>query len=218
MILTESLRTFPTTYAEGEYRTGITGTSDCNEYIPLYALGAHKLITFDNSDVKVLEYNFPTSAIHVSRVLRGYSNLSLALKSSNTIYNYYFKVGGITNNIKVTKGLIYDDNSNILLCLGINSKYVLDTPINTVRGNPDKDKFVLFISTELDQDRYKNLKRKLNELYIEEFKSLGIDIVLSSKIPTWLFKNNSKPLKFSTITKMNKHLKEELPAKILDMA
>ena len=40
----------------------------------------------------------------------------------------------------------------------------------------------------------------------------------TSRINNWLFKNNVKPLKFKTVIQMNKHLKEEVPKRILEMS
>ena len=46
-----------TSYAENNYRTRITGTSDCNEYIPVYAISSHTLLTFKDSDRHVIFHN-----------------------------------------------------------------------------------------------------------------------------------------------------------------
>ena len=75
----------------------------------------------------------------------------------------------------------------------------------------------VFISNLIDDPLYKNIKKKLNDLYIDIAKQVGLDIVTTSRINNWLFKNNVKPLKFKTVMQMNKHLKEEVPQRILEM-
>ena len=54
-------------------------------------------------------------------------------------------------------------------------------------------------------------------MYINEAKLLDLDIIISNRIVNWVFKNNVKPLKFKSVVKMNKHLKDEVPMRILDM-
>ena len=38
------------TYTEANFRTSIVGTSDCNEFIPVYAIANHKLLVFKDLD------------------------------------------------------------------------------------------------------------------------------------------------------------------------
>ena len=64
---------------------------------------------------------------------------------------------------------------------------------------------------------YKNFRKKLTELYIDPAKNLGIDVINTSRATNWLFKNNVKELKFKTVVAMNKHLKDELPKKVLEI-
>lgn len=207
-----------TSYAENNYRTRITGTSDCNEYIPVYAISSHTLLTFKDSDIKVMEYNMPISEIQSYNYVRTYSDLVQRIKDSRGPCKYNFKLAGNNHNLNVDRGIVYDNNGNILLCLAINKDYLFSVDPDVLKTNPDYTQFVVFISNLLDEPIYKNIKKKLNELYIDVAKQVGLDIVTTSRINNWLFKNNVKPLKFKTVVQMNKHLKEEVPKRILEMS
>lgn len=206
-----------TNYAENSYRTRITGTSDCNEYIPVYAISSHTLLIFKDSDIKVMEYNMPTSEIQSYNYVRTYSDLILRIKDARNPCKYNFKVAGNNHNLNVDRGIVYDNDGNVLLCLAINRDYLFNVDPDVLETNPDYTQFVVFISNLIDDPLYKNIKKKLNYLYIDIAKQVGLDIVTTSRINNWLFKNNVKLLKFKTVMQMNKHLKEEVPQKILEM-
>lgn len=206
-----------TSYEENNYRTRITGTSDCNEYIPVHAISSHTLLTFKDSNTKVMEYNMPTSEIQSYNYVRTYLDLIRRIKDSRGPCRYNFKLAGNNHNLNVDRGIVYDNDGNVLLCLAINRDYLFNVDPNVLRTNPDYTQFVVFISNLLDEPIYKNLKKKLNELYIDVAKQVGLDIVTTSRINNWLFKNNVKPLKFKTVIQMNKHLKEEVPKRILEL-
>lgn len=206
-----------TSYAENNYRTRITGTSDCNEYIPVYAISNHKLLVFKDSNVRVMEYSMPINGIQSYNYVRTYSDLIFKIKEARNPCKYNFKVAGVNHNLNLDRGMVYDNNGNVLMCLAINKDYLFSVDSEVLRINPDYTQFVIFISNLLDDPLYKNLKKKLNELYIDIAKQVGLDIVSTSRINNWLFKNNTKPLKFKNIIQMNKHLKEEVPQRILEM-
>ena len=206
-----------TNYIESNYRTRITGTSDCNEYIPVYAISSHTLLTFKDSDIKVMEYNMPTSEIQSYNYVRTYSDLIQRIKASRGPCRYNFKLAGNNHNLNVDRGIVYDNDGNVLMCLAINKDYLFSVDSEVLKTNPDYTQFVVFISNLLDDPTYKNIKKKLNELYIDVAKQVGLDIVTTSRINNWLFKNNVKPLKFKTVIQMNKHLKEEVPKRILEL-
>ena len=71
-----------TTFVESNYRTRITGTSDCNEYIPVYAISSHKLLIFKDSNTKVMEYNMPIGNIQGYNYVRTYSDLIRRIEDS----------------------------------------------------------------------------------------------------------------------------------------
>ncbi len=207
-----------TNYAENNYRTRITGTSDCNEYIPVYAISSHTLLTFKDSNVKVMEYNMPINDIQGYNYVRTYSDMIIKIKDARNPCKYNFKVAGVNHNLNLDRGMVYDNNGNILMCLAINKDYLFSLDSEVLKTNLDYTQFVIFISNLLDDPLYKNIKKKLNELYIDIAKQVGLDIVTTSRINNWLFKNNVKPLKFKTVVQMNKHLKEEVPKRILEMS
>ena len=206
-----------TNYAEINYRTRITGTSDCNEYIPVYAISNHKLLVFKDSNAKVMEYNMPINDIQDYNYVRTYADMIIKIKDARNLCKYNFKVAGVNHNLNLDRGMVYDNNGNILMCLAINKDYLFSLDSEVLKTNPDYTQFVIFISNLLDDPLYKNIKKKLNELYIDIAKQIGLDIVTTSRINNWLFKNNTKPLKFKNIIQMNKHLKEEVPKRILEM-
>lgn len=207
------------TYTEANFRTAIVGTSDCNEFIPVYAISNHKLLVFKDLDVKVMEYSMPsTDLINYFRPLRNYNEMYNYLKSSHTPTKYVFKVAGVPTYVYLIRGMVYDSSGNILMCLAINKDYLFSVSADTLRTTTDATKFVLFLSNLLDDEIYKNFRKKLIELYINPAKNLGIDVVNTSRINNWLFKNNVEELKFKTVIAMNKHLKEELPKKVLDIS
>ena len=206
-----------TNYAENNYRTRITGTSDCNEYIPVYAISSHTLLIFKDSGIKVMEYSMPTSEIQSYNYVRTYSDLILKIKDARNPCKYNFKVAGNNHNLNVDRGIVYDNDGNVLLCLAINRDYLFNVDPDVLKTNPDYTQFVVFISNLIDDPLYKNIKKKLNDLYIDIAKQVGLDIVTTSRINNWLFKNNVKPLKFKTVTQRKKYLKEEVPQRILGM-
>ena len=206
-----------TSYTESNYRTIVVGTSDCNEYIPVYAISNHKLLVFKDSNTKVMEYNMPINVIQGYNYVRTYADMIIEIRGARNPCRYNFKVAGVNHNLNLDRGMVYDNNGNILMCLAINKDYLFSLDSEVLKTNPDYTQFVIFISNLLDDPLYKNIKKKLNELYIDIAKQIGLDIVTTSRINNWLFKNNIKPLKFKNIIQMNKHLKEEVPKRILEM-
>ena len=204
-------------YNEINYRTTVVGTSDCNEHIPVYAISNHKLLVFKDSNARVMEYSMPINDIQGYNYVRTYSDLIIKIKDTINPCKYNFKVAGVNHNLNLDRGMVYDNNGNVLMCLAINKDYLFSVDSEVLRINPDYTQFVIFVSNLLDDPLYKNIKKKLNELYIDIAKQVGLDIVSTSRINNWLFKNNIKPLKFKNIIQMNKHLKEEVPKRILEM-
>ena len=164
-----------------------------------------------------MEYNMPTSEIQDYNYVRTYSDLIRRIRDSRGPYRYNFKLAGNNHNLNVDRGIVYDNDGNVLMCLAINKDYLFSVDSEVLKTNPDYTQFVVFISNLLDDPTYKNIKKKLNELYIDVAKQVGLDIVTTSRINNWLFKNNVKPLKFKTVIQMNKHLKEEVPKRILEL-
>ena len=205
------------TYIEDNFRTPIVGTSDCNEFIPVYAIANHKLLIFKDLDVKVMKYSMPSIDLIGSRILRNYNDMYNHLKNSNVTIKYSFKVAGVPTHVYLIRGMVYDSLGNILMCLAINKDYLFNISADTLKTTTDATKFVLFLSNLLDDEMYKNFRKKLTELYIDPAKNLGIDVINTSRATNWLFKNNVKELKFKTVVAMNKHLKDELPKKVLEI-
>ena len=204
-------------YNKNNYKSIPTGTSDCNEYIPVFAIINHELIVFKTSEVKIMEYSMPLANNNYTYI-RQYAHVLDRLESTLYPVRYIFKAQGVSHNLYIDRGIIFNEQGEILLSLAINTKYLFSlSKEDFEKGELDSDKFVLFLSKELDNPIYKNLKKKLDTLYINEAIVLGIDVVISSKIPNWIFKNNVEPIKFKSVAELNKHLKQEVPMRILEM-
>lgn len=199
-------------YNEHLYRTRVIGTSDCNGFIPLYSLFAHELMVF--GDTRVLEYKLPSEPpFHLYE--RQYDRLNRDLRTSDIPKRYKFKLSGTEHFICMNRGLLYKDEE-ILLCLGIKTDYVMSTPIEEIRDNIDTTKLTLFISKEFeDNPTYKNIRRKMDSMYIADVKNQGIDIVFTSRIKNWLFNNNFKQPKFKNVMQLMQHLEQEVPMTLI---
>lgn len=197
-----------------DFKTDLVGTSDCNMFIPFYSLFGHELILFEEIDKKVLEYCLPNSNPNTYGI-RQYDALLRQLIQGQTPQKYDFKLQGVDYRIFAHRGILYDENKNVLMCLGISSEYVLNTPMEEITSRPDVNQFVLFISQEFDASIYRNVKKKVDLMYLSRIREIGIDIIETSKINHWLFKNNFKQPKFKNVVEMNKHLKEEVPMNLL---
>lgn len=196
-------------YRKENFKSTIIGSSDCNEYIPFYSLFAHEYITFKDTDIGILEYSLPI-IVNRSNYMRTYNDLIQALKYIGTPYLYLFKSVGNDYEIGVFRGSLFLGDE-LFMCLAINTEYVLNTPRDVVTTTPDYSKFTLFINNSfVERAEYKNVNKKLDSLYIQPLKDLGIDVVYTSRIKEWVFKNNFNPPKFKSVKEMTKHLKEEV--------
>jgi len=205
----------PSYYKDEDFRTGIIGTSDKNRFIPFYSLFAHNLFIFtkDEGDIKVLEYILPNEAPNHT-YNRRYADLVYQLDRGSVPSRCIFRQGGQEHFVSSHRGIIYANNEP-LLCLGINSEYVLNNSMSSLSTNLDNRKLTLFISNDFyDNPLYKNMLKKIDELYIQKFKNEKIDIVVTSNMKEWLFNNNYEKPKFKSVTAMNKHLKE-VPAVLI---
>jgi len=206
---------FPDSYFE----TIKVGTSDCSEYIPAFALFGHELHVFENEDktnrVEVMEYHMPTPRRGYE--YRQYHRLILELKSATYPSKFIFKVAGVTHSINVFRGIVCDEHYNILMCLGLKSDYVMSVTRDVIRSSPDADKMMLFISDKFSEDKYKNLRKKLEVQYISLIRDANIDVIETKKIDKWLYSNNFKAPNFKSIMEMKKHLREEVPKLILEV-
>jgi len=202
------------TYNRDDFRTATIGTSDCNSFVPFYSIFFHELITFKDKDVKILEYTQPVDATNYS-FERKYDRLLYWLINGISPRRFLFTLQNVNYHLNIHRGILYDSTGNILMCLAINSEYLLNTPIPTIIASPDYSQFALLIGPEMNNPIYKNIKKKLELEYLSVCSSLGIDIVYTSRINGWLFKNNYKEPKFKNVTDMKKFLKEEVPKVLL---
>lgn len=201
-------------YNKEDFRTGIVGTSDCNQYIPFYSLFFHEFITFKDSPERILEYSMPV--IRTSYAIRRYDQLMSALVNNINTYMFTFTLQGVQNRFYVNRGIIFDGEGTILMCLGINVDYVLNTPADTIRNQFDRTKLVLFVSNEFNNNPiYKNIRKKIDAEFFSSCREQNIDMVTTNDINKWIFKNNYEMPKFKSIKEMNGYLKETLPKNLL---
>ena len=106
---------------------------------------------------------------------------------------------------------------NILMCLCVESDYALRNSLESIRITPNKDKFILYITDTLREEKYKNIKKKLETEYIDKVRALKIDIIETANLKSKIYSNNFKPIKFKNIVEMKKHLKEEVPKNLLEL-
>ena len=201
-------------FKEGDFSPSLIGTSDCNEYIPFYALAAHNLIVFEEIEDRVIEYNLPMTPPRYQRE-RMYRRLNSHLRSGEIPKRYEFTFKGEKLSFNMHRGLIYK-GEEIYLGLAISSEYLLSTPMQEIKNNIDYSKFKLFISNKFSKDNsFKNINKKLEAMYIEELKILGVDIIYTNDVSERIFKNNFKKVKFKNMAEMVKYLDEEVPKILL---
>ena len=195
-------------YVASLYDSGVTGSSDCNSYIPFFSLFAHELLTFEEGEVTVVEYSLPTGYI------RQYTELKLLLLNADAPKRYLYRISGVESHLDLHRGLLYRDNI-IYMCLALESDYVLNTPMEEIKAKPDTTRFTLFINNEFeDVPEFRNVLKNLQTNYIGPLKQEGVDVVYTSRIMDWVFKNNYIQPKFRNVAEMLKHLKEEVPLMI----
>lgn len=197
------------------FKTIIIGTSDCNLFTPVYSLFNHKLLML--GEIRVLEYSLPclTSGMY-SPISRQYNDLLLLLREGDDPQYYVFKNGGEEHTLQVMRGLLCDREGKILLCLGINGEYLLNTPIQEIIETPDSTQFSLFVSHEFNSNPiYKNVKKKLGAMYFDPCTEKNLDIVFTAEPKDWLFKNNHSIPSFDTVSKMKKHLNKDIPRSLI---
>lgn len=209
-ILDLSRRVFTTGPVISYENINSVATSDCNSYIPIYAIVKHMLISIQNDDEtlkNVLEYSKPTLGQVMSRT-RSYADLivGLTINTDNSIYG--FKVGEEQHQVYFERGLLLDIDKNILMCMAIDTEYLLTTDIDVIKANPNGEKFTLFITDKFRDPKYKNVRKKVEAEYIDKVRNFGLDVIETSRIEEKLFKNNVEPHTFKTIAQMKKYLKE----------
>ena len=198
-------------FREDYFKTDLIGTSDCNSFIPIIGLLNHNLITFDET-INILEYSMPI-ANPIGGYFRSYERLMDTFQRGNTSYLLKFKVAGVEHHLYVHRGIIYDSQGNILMCLALEREYGMS--YNFLSNTIEESKVVVFISTMFDQACYKNVRKKIDTLYLDRLRGLGIDIVNTVRINNWLFNNNFELPKFKNINESLKHLREEVPKNLL---
>lgn len=199
------------TYARENFKSSTIGTSDCNTYLPLYSMFHHELISFKDKETRVMEYALPTIPSYCHN-FRNFGSLLAYLKSTQQVVRFNFVIAGEPHYVFLHRGLMLSAEGEVLMCIGIDTEYLMGTPYALLRDTPDYNKYILFVSNKLLQEaRYKNLLKRLEKEYFPYFSTANIDVVYSSKIPNWIFKNNYKKPKFKSVKESTQHLKEDIP-------
>lgn len=197
-----------------DFKTDLIGTSDCNLFIPFFGLLNHNLITFNNKpDLKILEYSMPV--YRTANYHRSYDRLIDYFATGSTPCSFIFKIAGVEHKVHTHRGVLYDNDGDILMCLAIEKEYALNTPIDVLTNSLNNTKIVLFISTKFGLPIYKNIKKKMDTTYVSNCRRAGIDVMTTVRINDWLFKNNFKLPIFKNVLESIKYLKEEVPKNLL---
>ena len=195
-------------YNREEFYSGSIGTSDCNLYIPLYVLSY-----LDPSLVvgNVIQYSAPNAEITDRRLNRSrqYNNFFRYLqKVNNSMMTFQYTLGSSEHFLTVRHGIIYNEEGRILLCVGVDMDKITSYSVNTeVRNNLRNTDYCIFLSTLFTTSPiYKNVYKKVFTDFLTPAKREGIDIIETSNIEKWLFKNNYSLPKFKTISDIKKYL------------
>lgn len=194
-------------------------TSDCSKYIPMYAIKNNTVIHFDSEEkesYKVLEFQMP-SINRVRHLNRRNIDFLRALKNTDYLCKFTFKVAGEEHFIFLYRGVIYNQEKEFLMCLCIDSEFVAENTIPDIDSNEDFSKYLLLISEKFKDPKYKNILKYLEKTYIAEIKELKIDVLETVRIESWMFQNNFEIPKFNNINDLKKHLQEEIPKEILQI-
>lgn len=151
-----------------------------------------------------------------------YSNSSAKILNylSTSVQLRKIETNGLT--IHIGKGIIYDSDKNILLCLSVETQSILDRVIegdyswkSFFEGNRNfvgYDCFTMFVSTEFANDKkFAVLYRRIKKIYLDFCFEKGIEmrLISSSKIEQNTFTNSLK-IKFNSLTELNNHLTEDI--------
>jgi hypothetical protein len=170
-----------------------------------------KLISLVLKEPSILtsEYNYSNSSNKVNSYLED----SNSLKKVET--------NGLI--IHIAKGIIYDAQKNILLCLTVETQYIIDC-INSIEDFDytrfseysntfiGYEPFVMFVSTEFANNKeYSVLYRRIKKIYLDFCFEKGIEmrLISSSKIKENTFTNNLK-IEFNSLTELNHHLTQDV--------
>ena len=174
-----------------------------NKFFPLYVMHTNKNLVKD-----VFSYTKP---LYKGRIINklSYPGLIQDLRRRLSLTKYCFSIKENSSFIFGMKGLILDENFNILLAMSINST----NPIITYDKDDDYDeidtkKVKLFVSTEfLINPVYKNLYKKIHTDYILKCYEEKIETVFttSEKIDSSLFGNDFK-VEYNSLTELTEHL------------
>lgn len=172
----------------------------CTEYVPFYSMFFSKFLRM--GDLRYMLYFLPmdnsgstNKTIYFETAIRNYLKPILYLK------------GGI--EYKVAKNLIWitdatTGKNTILYALIVKKDYVynMTTPI-------DYSQFLVLVNdTFVNDPQYRLMYNFVRREVISKLTTdAGMDIVQTSHVDRWCFKNSSLPLQFNTIVERTEYLK-----------
>lgn len=200
-------------YDERNYG-GIIGTSDCNEYVPFYCIGNHNLI--DVNGHRIIEYGKPVFRTSPGNT-RNYNDLFRNLSTIGINYIHSFTVAGVSHQLGYNRNIIFDSNNKVLICLAVKTEALLNNSFAQLQANQNPSDYILLVNNELfSNPSYKNVAKKIDSVYISQFRQSNIDLVFTNDIDKWVFQNNFVKPDFKNVVQMMNHLNKEVP-KILVM-
>lgn len=205
------------------------GTSNKNEFIPLYTLLESKRLSGYNPDSSnfsehivnnIFMYHKPIFSDGISfsefEFCRTMPNLLSVFVSYDRNGIYRFKLGEDYIYVNVGGGYLMDTAGNILLMLCCKSPEIIqgvsDAVLSTSHVKVDRqylpEKLRLMVSTELIRNvQYKNFYKRIEKEILQSMYDMKIDVIFSTseKIEQSLFKNDFE-VSFNTLEELNETL------------
>lgn len=201
------------------------GSSDCNSYLPFSAIIAHGLVTIHTTkadETKVLNViDYPKLKYSYTSLSRSYESTFKSLRALKFPTVFQSSSKGEPIELTCTAGQITDENNKLLLVTAIRKnkfpniadKLFCETYEGASQEYIPEDvsakDFIIIIGPELSTlPKYKNFYKQLVKHYLEPCSSMGIDILNTSDVETWVFKNNFKMPVFKIISQRQQYLQK----------
>ena len=179
--------------------------SDACKYVPAWSLKYAEAIQEVPLGFKVVHYKFPNLNI-VPYVDRSYEMLLKYLLERTMPGIFKFKLASEDIEVVAFAGTLMEKNGRILMCLAIENNTLQD---NTEANRLKKDSVILYISSYFASDpKYKNIFKRIEQLYIRFVRQLGLDIVYTQDINSRVSNTNIVIPTFSSIPEKIAYIRE----------
>jgi len=180
----------------------IDGYSSLNIYTPFYALFTPKVMY---KELQIIHYGIEKRYKEHFTHTRNYRDLYNLLNHSTL--PTAFSTTAMRKPIHAMKGILFEEGVNnipiIHFLLTIESNYIFTMNPNEL----DKKRIVLFLSRDFATGKsFGNIYRKINKDIIIPLQESGVDVIVTSDVKRWCYKNNLTLPKFKTINSRNEYL------------